>query len=449
MRFNLKERKKQAKGITLIALVITIVILLILAGIIIAQLSGENGLFKKTQLAKEKYEISEYKEKIQLEIENLKIDKNSKGEDLSKDDLQKINGDEIDVGSTEKFPVEVMGGKYKFNVDENFVVTYVGEADSTVITYTIEPKGYTNQNEIKILIKVKNPKGIKTIECPEGEPLSVNGATEKQIEYIVTNNGTYIFRVIDIENKEITKEIVINQIDTLKPLDFTPVIDEIKSTSFVITTNTEDEEADGISTKSGMDKYEYYINGVLKETTTNEYYKATELTRNTQYSIYVIAYDKAGNIKQSQTVTATTTSGDYPTLTLNGMINLDEPAGDAIKEVCYDKDITTYQQVMGPTLYFKIDPECWNKYISIYCETIDSDYHYGYLSLGSSYNSGDKVSGYLTDLSGLESIKLVTKSVLIPEGTYWGSVTSGTWGSEKFNVYEIWCSEENLTGKVY
>ena len=38
---------KDQKGITLIALVITIIVLLILAGVAIAMLSGENGLLKK------------------------------------------------------------------------------------------------------------------------------------------------------------------------------------------------------------------------------------------------------------------------------------------------------------------------------------------------------------------------------------------------------------------
>ena len=38
---------KEQKGITLVALVITIIILLILAGISIATLTGENGLFKR------------------------------------------------------------------------------------------------------------------------------------------------------------------------------------------------------------------------------------------------------------------------------------------------------------------------------------------------------------------------------------------------------------------
>lgn len=41
------KNKKYSKGITLIALVITIIILLILAGITIMSLTGENGILRK------------------------------------------------------------------------------------------------------------------------------------------------------------------------------------------------------------------------------------------------------------------------------------------------------------------------------------------------------------------------------------------------------------------
>ena len=61
-----KERTNQ--GITLIALVITIIILLILAGISIAMLTGQNGLLTKALKAKEEHLISQYKEEINLII---------------------------------------------------------------------------------------------------------------------------------------------------------------------------------------------------------------------------------------------------------------------------------------------------------------------------------------------------------------------------------------------
>ena len=44
-RFNLKE----ARGITLVALVITVIILLILAGVALSLVIGENGLIKKSK----------------------------------------------------------------------------------------------------------------------------------------------------------------------------------------------------------------------------------------------------------------------------------------------------------------------------------------------------------------------------------------------------------------
>ena len=57
---KLKRKKQKFKsenrGITLIALVITIIVLLILAGVSIAMLTGENGILTQAQKAKEETE---------------------------------------------------------------------------------------------------------------------------------------------------------------------------------------------------------------------------------------------------------------------------------------------------------------------------------------------------------------------------------------------------------
>ena len=50
---RIKMKTKSNKGITLIALVITIIVLLILAGVTIAALSGDNGILKRAAEAKE------------------------------------------------------------------------------------------------------------------------------------------------------------------------------------------------------------------------------------------------------------------------------------------------------------------------------------------------------------------------------------------------------------
>ncbi len=62
-----KEELKQVnKGITLIALVITIIVLLILAAVSIATLTGDNGILKKAQTAKEKNDVEEKEETQKL-----------------------------------------------------------------------------------------------------------------------------------------------------------------------------------------------------------------------------------------------------------------------------------------------------------------------------------------------------------------------------------------------
>lgn len=59
---------KNQKGITLIALVITIIVLLILAGVSIAMLTGENGILNKATTSVSETAIAEAKEAAQLEV---------------------------------------------------------------------------------------------------------------------------------------------------------------------------------------------------------------------------------------------------------------------------------------------------------------------------------------------------------------------------------------------
>ena len=61
-----KVQKLKEKGITLIALVVTIIILLILVGVTISQLSGENGLIRKAKEAVGRYKNASEEELIQL-----------------------------------------------------------------------------------------------------------------------------------------------------------------------------------------------------------------------------------------------------------------------------------------------------------------------------------------------------------------------------------------------
>lgn len=69
--------KKDVKGITLIALVITIIVLLILAAVSIAMLTGENGLLKKATKAKEENKLAQAKEQINLMLQEYRIERDT------------------------------------------------------------------------------------------------------------------------------------------------------------------------------------------------------------------------------------------------------------------------------------------------------------------------------------------------------------------------------------
>ena len=303
---------KGNKGITLIALVITIIVLLILSGVAIATLTGENGLFTRAKQAKENYSINSAKEKIELAISDLIVEQRSKGENLTKEDLTKINSNEIDVKNTNNFPVEAICQGYKFYIDENFIVTYVGEANETIITYTTEPEGYTNQDKVKILVKISNTKGIKSIQKPgETDKILTQGQTEVGIDYEVIANGTYTFKVVDNENKEVIKDIVIDKFDIVKPEDFTPTVEKIGIHEFTVISNAKDGEVTEISTKSGIEKLEYYIKKkedieYIKYESQNTNYKFSDLEGDTEYDFYVIAFDRAGNYKESNVISQKT-----------------------------------------------------------------------------------------------------------------------------------------------
>ena len=98
----MNTKKKNARGITLIALVITIIVLLILAGITINALSGENGILKRATQAKSKTGRSNVLEQINLAIitartEGLgQVDKKLLRDEITKAGMTvKTDGEEI------------------------------------------------------------------------------------------------------------------------------------------------------------------------------------------------------------------------------------------------------------------------------------------------------------------------------------------------------------------
>ncbi len=82
-----KQQKNKQRGITLIALVVTIIVLIILAGVSINMLIGDNGIITQSQTAKSKTEIKGEEEKIRLAINTAQIENNGNS-NIEKDDLE-------------------------------------------------------------------------------------------------------------------------------------------------------------------------------------------------------------------------------------------------------------------------------------------------------------------------------------------------------------------------
>ena len=133
-----KGKTSNSSGITLIALVISIIVLLILAGISIAMLSGNNSILQKATTAKENTERTEIVENAKIDVLS-EITKN-KGNELQesqlKDVLKKyfINSEipEDLSNNFENLELTTLNNKYKIKVSE----IYQGQVSYDIVNGT-------------------------------------------------------------------------------------------------------------------------------------------------------------------------------------------------------------------------------------------------------------------------------------------------------------------------
>lgn len=74
MNKETRIRQEENSGITLIALVITIIVLLILAGVSIAMLTGDNGILTQASKSKEATEQGKVEEMVSVAIGGLRAE---------------------------------------------------------------------------------------------------------------------------------------------------------------------------------------------------------------------------------------------------------------------------------------------------------------------------------------------------------------------------------------
>ena len=131
-----KLKIKQEEGITLIALVVTIVVLLILAGVSISLVLNNNGVISKAKDAKYSTEKGQAQDEVNLAINYLQIEDATST--LTREDKRKILEDELrKISADSSVSISGLGykithKKYDFFVDEDLKISSSGKTFNAV-----------------------------------------------------------------------------------------------------------------------------------------------------------------------------------------------------------------------------------------------------------------------------------------------------------------------------
>ena len=140
---------KNNKGITLIALVVTIIVLLILAGVSIAMLSGQNGILNRASQATWKSKLGDAESTVALSVSNYLTDyyavkyTGAKSEFLGTDQSYT---DEVDAAEKGANAAKTeLGGDYTVTVNKKTDGTAI---ESIIIKYTTNGKDYSVKGKV-------------------------------------------------------------------------------------------------------------------------------------------------------------------------------------------------------------------------------------------------------------------------------------------------------------
>ena len=235
-----KLQNNRQSGITLIALVITIIVLIILAGVAINLTLGQNGLLNRTKEAREKYEIASAKEYIELKIDECIIEKG--GEASLQDIIDYLAEDssvtyyvaleevglvagEVDIGSPKE--IYVVYNSYQFKVDESKNVEFISIVDVDLegkVSIEAQVKEYLGKNaeekyEASVLLKATGDAEISKLEIenPDGTTLTLepDGLTTVGRDMTIEFDKTYKVILTTANGHRYTKKIIEKSEETI------------------------------------------------------------------------------------------------------------------------------------------------------------------------------------------------------------------------------------------
>lgn len=130
-------------------------------------LTGENGIITKAIQAKEDTLRESAREKIEMALLEYKINtqENKKNTITLKEVIEKIEGLEFkEPEECDSFPITVVVDGFKFEIDEDLNVTYIGKGGQ-IETPTIKIGSYektqnVDEIQLEVEVEIKDEKGI-------------------------------------------------------------------------------------------------------------------------------------------------------------------------------------------------------------------------------------------------------------------------------------------------
>ena len=207
---------KTNKGITLIALVITIIVLLILAGVTIAMLTGDNGILTKANNSKNETAKATAKEKVQTEVmasygTDGKIDLDQLNKNLQNISGIKYNGSAIsDSNKIASLPATVTVDGYNVKIEENGTTTASG-SDTPVTPPTGGTITITDAKKDEMKNKTENSKLTVTdgtVKIPAGFKVADDSGTTIDEGIVIEDSKQNQFVWVQVSKENFESEFV-------------------------------------------------------------------------------------------------------------------------------------------------------------------------------------------------------------------------------------------------
>ena len=291
-------KTKEEKGITLIALLVTVILLVILVGVAVSQITGDEGIIVGTETAVDDYKYQQYKEQIEQLVHSIIIADSLAGRTTTvtsmAEEMEKETWIKEAVPNEESKDIIVTvdaGYVYQIYYDEltgMISIDSVGTEDGAKLP-TI--KAIYNKEKYTIEVEASCEDGIEKIELIYGGEV-IETVNSETASFEVEKSGWYQVKATSGKGKTRYANVRVSN--------------EVGAPSIKVTSNGEEENGwygrDNVAVEITISSEETNVKGIYYKKNTDEEYtyvegRSTIVTINTvgRTVIYGYAVDEKGN----------------------------------------------------------------------------------------------------------------------------------------------------------